>query len=263
MTEQQIKFDDGGAYERYMGDWSQRVGRAFLDWLAPAPGLRWVDVGCGNGAFTELLVDRCAPAGISGVDPSDAQLDFARKRPAGRLAKFERGDAMTLPFPDASFDAAVMALVIFFVPEPAQGVAEMVRVVRPGGSISAYAWDVLGGGFPLEPLRIELRAMGFEPVNPPSVAASKLDAMRDLWLGAGLDAVEARPITVERTFANFDEFWDISLAGSPTLRPTLAKMSPADIEQLKQRVIGRMQVDAGGRVTYSSRANAVKGRVPA
>ena len=51
----QIRFDDVAAYERYMGEWSRLAGETFLDWLAPKPGLRWLDVGCGNGAFTEAL----------------------------------------------------------------------------------------------------------------------------------------------------------------------------------------------------------------
>ena len=130
MTEPPIRFNDGAAYERMMGVWSRSAGDIFLDWLAPAPGLRWIDVGCGNGAFTELLVDRCAPAEVQGVDPAEGQLAFARKRPAARLAQFTQGDAMALPFAERKFDAAVMALVIFFVPQPAKGVAEMVRVVR-------------------------------------------------------------------------------------------------------------------------------------
>jgi SAM-dependent methyltransferase len=75
---------------------------------------------------------------------------------------------MALPFADGRFDAAVMALVIFFVPEPAKGVAEMARVVRSGGVIATYAWDLLGGGFPLEPIQAELRGMGINPVLPPS-----------------------------------------------------------------------------------------------
>jgi ubiquinone/menaquinone biosynthesis C-methylase UbiE len=53
MDGQQIRFDDGEAYERMMGTWSRLVGDIFLDWLAPRPGQRWIDVGCGNGAFTE------------------------------------------------------------------------------------------------------------------------------------------------------------------------------------------------------------------
>ncbi|MFN7985535.1 MAG: hypothetical protein U0Q11_27150 [Vicinamibacterales bacterium] len=73
MSTEQIRFNDGAAYERYMGVWSQKVGTAFLDWLAPEPGLRWLDIGCGNGAFTEMLLDRCAPSGVDGIDPSEAQ----------------------------------------------------------------------------------------------------------------------------------------------------------------------------------------------
>src|SRR5215470_5123008 len=240
MAEPQIRFDDGLSYERYMGDWSRRVGSVFLDWLAAPSGLKWIDVGCGNGAFTELLVETCAPTLVNGIDPSEAQIDFARKRPAARLAKFDLGDAMALPFPVDSFDAATMALVIFFVPDPAKGVAEMIRVVRPGGKVAAYAWDILGGGFTLEPIRIEIRAMGLKPLDPPSVEASRIETMRDLWTKAGLAAVETREITVQRTFANFEEFWKITLDGSPSTRPTIAAMSPADVDLLKTRVRARL-----------------------
>src|SRR5207244_6398203 len=108
--------------ERYMGKWSQLVGQTFLDWLAPRPRLRWLDVGCGNGAFTEMLAQQCAPVSAKGIDPSEEQLAYARTRPAACVAQFHRGDAMALPFPDGTFDAAVMPLVIFFVPDPARGV---------------------------------------------------------------------------------------------------------------------------------------------
>ena len=158
MAEDQIRFDDGAAYERMMGNWSQRAGGTFLDWLEASPGLKWIDVGCGNGAFTELLIERCAPVEVEGIDPSEGQLAFARIRPAARIAKFSRGDAMALPFPANTFDAATMALVIYFTPEPMKGVIEMARVVRSGGMVAAYAWDMFGGGFPLEPIRIEMRA---------------------------------------------------------------------------------------------------------
>ena len=138
MAEPQIRFDDGAAYERMMGVWTRLVGQIFLDWLAPPQNLKWLDVGCGNGAFTELIVERCAPAEVQGIDPSEGQLAFARTRPAARKAEFRLGDAMALPFPAKSFDAAVMALVLVFVPEPAKGVAEMARVVRPGGNLVAF-----------------------------------------------------------------------------------------------------------------------------
>src|SRR6516225_9229526 len=176
MAEPQIRFDDGLSYERYMGDWSRRVGSVFLDWLAAPSGLKWIDVGCGNGAFTELLVERCAPTLVNGIDPSEAQLDFARKRPAARLAKFERGDAMALPFPGDAFDAAIMALVIFFVPDPAKSVAEMARVVCPGGIVAAYVWDITTGGHPLDPMHHEMIAMGLTTPLPPRSDVTDLEA---------------------------------------------------------------------------------------
>jgi ubiquinone/menaquinone biosynthesis C-methylase UbiE len=73
-------------------------------------------------------------------------------RPGARGAVFLPGDAMDLPFDRARFDAAVMALVVYFVPDPARGIAEMVRVVRPDGLVAAYGWDLLGGGYPFDPV---------------------------------------------------------------------------------------------------------------
>jgi ubiquinone/menaquinone biosynthesis C-methylase UbiE len=261
MAELQIRFDDGLSYERYMGDWSRRAGNIFLDWLSAPPGLKWIDVGCGNGAFTELIVERCAPIEVQGIDPSEGQLAFAQKRPAARVAKFSRGDAMSLPFPANTFDAAIMALVIFFVPDPAKGVAEMARVVRPGGMVAAYAWDIFGGGFTLEPIRIEMRAMGLTVLNPPSPEASRIDVLRDLWTRAGLNEVETREITVQRTFPDFEDFWTTSLS-APSMRSVIAATAPNDIDLLKARVRARLPADATGHITYSARANAVKGRVP-
>ena len=261
MAQQQIRFEDGAAYERMMGVWSRIAGGIFLDWIAPRVGLRWADIGCGSGAFSELLVERCAPAEVQGIDPSEAQLAFARTRPAARLAQFRQGDAMALPFPADSFDAAVMALVIFFVPEPAKGVAEMVRVVAPGGTIAAYAWDMLGAGYPGEAIRAELREFGLNPPLPPSVGASRIDTLRALWTGAGLDEIETREITVQRSFADFDEFWAItSLAAA--IGSLVAAMPTADVERLKARVRERLPPDAAGHITYTARANAIKGRKP-
>jgi SAM-dependent methyltransferase len=255
----QIRFDDGAAYERYMGTWSQLAGETFLDWLAPQSGLRWLDVGCGNGAFTEMIVSRCAPISVQGIDPSDGQLAFARTRPALRAAQFRQGDAMALPFPADTFDAAVMPLVIFFVPDPAKGVAEMARVVCPGGIVTAYAWDMSGGGFPYAALQAEMRELGVAVPVPPSPGASRMDALQELWTRAGLNAVETREITVRRTFADFDDYWT-TIFGGPSVGPQLSAMASGDLARLNARMRARLPADAAGRITCSARANAVKGR---
>ena len=259
MDEQQIRFDDGQAYEDFMGRWSLLAGHAFLDWLAPAPGLRWVDVGCGNGAFTELLIDRCAAREVQGIDPSDEQLAFARARLAKAPAHFRQGDAMALPYPDGSFDAAVMALVIFFVPEPAKGVSEMARVIRPGGGACAYAWDILGGGFPYFALQEEMARLGHPPLWPPRVEAARIEALRQSWTDAGLVDVQTHELVVQRRFADFDAFWTAARKG-PRMAPRLSQMPGGDTDRLKERLRERLPAAADGSITCDARANAVRGR---
>jgi len=261
MTEQQILYTNGAAYERTIGTWSQLAGEAFLDWLAPSPNLNWIDVGCGNGAFTELLVQRCAPRAITGIDPAEAQLAYGRSRPAGRVAQFQKGDAMSLPFADDSFDAAVMALVIFFVPDPARGVAEMVRVVKPGGIVTAYAWDMMNGGFPFNAMQVEMNDLGIPPTFPPNASASRTEAMRDLWSAAGLSSVETNEYTVHRMYDDFEDLWATSSL-TASIAPKLGGMPPADVEVLKSRMRARCPSDASGRIACSAHVTAVKGQVP-
>jgi ubiquinone/menaquinone biosynthesis C-methylase UbiE len=256
------RFEDGAAYDQLMGHWTRLIGAVFLDWLAPRPGLRWIDIGCGSGAFTELIVERCEPTEVQAIDPSEDQVRFARTRRATPLAEYRQGDAMALPFGEDRFNAAVMALAIYFAPDPAKSVAEMARVVCPGGTVGAYAWDMFGGGFALEPILIELRALGVAHLQLPSVDASRTDVLKELWENAGLRDVETREIAVQRTFADFNEFWSISLKGSNVGR-TVAALSSDQSECLKERVRARLLTDAAGRVTYSARVNAIKGRVPA
>ena len=215
---------------------------------------------CGNGAFTDMLVERCAPAAVQGIDPSEAQLAFARTRPALHAAQFRQGDAMALPFADDTFDAAVMPLVIFFVPDPATGVAEMARVVSAGGIVAAYGWD-MNGGFPYRIQQAEMRAMGIGVPTPPNPGASQISALQDLWTSTGLEAIRTREITIQRTFADFDDYWT-TILGGPSVGPQLAAMAPDDIARLQERLRAQLPEDPAGRITYSARANAVEGRVP-
>lgn len=261
MTLPAIRFQDGGLYEQTMGVWSRAAGLIFLDWLAPAPGLHWADVGCGNGAFTELLMQRCAPGRVQGFDPSPEQLAYARTRPGAAGASFAEGDAQALPLPDASIDAAVMALVIFFVPDPARGVAEMARVTRPGGIVAAYAWDILGGGFPYRAIQGALRDRGFTPALPPSVGAANLDALQALWQGAGLVGIETRTITATREFADFDAFW-ANATMQATAAAALATLPPAEVAAIREALRTRLPAEPDGRIVHTARANAIRGRVP-
>jgi SAM-dependent methyltransferase len=257
MAEQAIRFDDGAAYEQYMGVWSQEAGSKFLDWLNPAMQQNWLDVGCGNGAFTQLLLERCNAKSVQGIDPSPEQIHFAQNRFARTNAHFMLGESMDLPLPDACVDYAVMALVIFFLTDPARGVAEMARVLKAGGVASAYAWDIEGSGFPWADIQNGLRTIGHTPALPPSPHAANLDALRQSWHAAGFVEVQTHKLTVERTFGSFEEYWRIGLQG-PSIRSRTDKLSQDERQALKEAVRAQMG-GAGEQITVSAHAHAVKG----
>lgn len=261
MSEQpQIRFDDGAAYETYMGVWSRKVGDRFLDWLSPPSDLSWLDVGAGNGAFTALLAERARPRAILGVDPSPAQLDYARSRGDVPGARFAAGHAMELPVEDNSVDAAVMALVIAFVPDPPKGVAEMVRAVKPGGLVAAYMWD-WPEGFPFHHSHRIIEDRGLPAVPPPSWEASRAERLVELWQGAGLADIGCRAITVERTFPDFETLWAITLTG-PRVAMLAATLGAEVKASIRQELKDSLGVDEGKPVTLRATANAISGRVP-
>ena len=90
--------------------------------------------------------------------------------------------------------------------------------------------------------------------------ASRLDVMEELWRGAGLEDVETRVITVQRTYADFDDYWTIA-KGGPSAGGVLAAMTAGQTAELVARLRARLSADASGRITVTARANAVRGRV--
>ena len=262
MSEASQTFSDGKAYELLMGRWSRRVGGVFIDWLKPPFHQAWLDVGCGNGAFTEEIIARCYPSAVTGIDPSGPQITYARSREGTKMATFEVGGAEALPFADAGFDAAIMALVISFLPNPAKAVAEMARVVRPGGWIAAYMWDIPGGGVPLQPIYEALLAMGLEAPHPPNPPVSTLPVMQQLWEAAGLAHVSTRVIPINVEHADFNAFWAANIVPVGPLGGILRDMPEQQKDQLRYHLHRILPVQPDGRIVYEAVSNAVKGQVP-
>ena len=254
-------FTDGKAYERLMGRWSQIAGAKFLDWVDPPKHRHWIDVGCGNGAFTEVLIARAAPAAVTGIDPSDGQIDYARTRAGAKLAQFRVGDAQALPFADDSFDAASMALVITFLSDPAKAAREMARVVKPGGIVATYMWDIPGGGFPIRPLGEAMKSLGLEEPARPNTEAARRDNLQAFWQQAGLRSIDTTVIRIRVAYADFDDFWASSTMPVGPAGKAVAEMSPATREQVKARLREQLPIAADGSISYEAFANAVKGRV--
>lgn len=254
-------FDDGAAYEHMMGRWSTQVAQPFLAWLALPPGLAWVDVGCGDGSLTQALMQHQRPASVVGVDPAPAQLSHARQRVTADGVCFVAGDAQALPLPDGSVDAAVMALVLFFLPDPALGVHELARVLRAGGTAAAYQWDLDGGGLPLQPIVDAVEAEGHTTQRPPSAWTASCGALDTLWQHAGLVDVQTCAFTVNRRFDSFDDYWRTA-QGSPRLRALLATLEAPALQRVRSHVRCRLGVVHDGPLVATARAHAVQGRKP-
>jgi SAM-dependent methyltransferase len=257
---QPVRFSDGASYDTMMGVWSRLVGDIFLTWINPATGLDWIDVGCGSGAFTRLALERCAPRSILGIDPSEAQLEFARSQEIGPVASFERGDAMALRLRDNSVDVATAALVVHFMPDPIMSIAEMVRVVRPGGVVAAYAWDLSGGGFPYESVHREMNRLGLRAPDPPHPNAGDEQELLHLWRVAGLERVSQRKIEVSRLFATFEDYWRIATQ-SPRIAAALADSPDKVVTQLAKNLRLSLPQRPDGTYLPTARANAIAGHV--
>jgi SAM-dependent methyltransferase len=259
------RWASGEPYEAYVGRWSRRVTPEFLAWLGTSAGADWLDVGCGTGALTATILATRAPRRVVGIDRSAGFLDLARQQLAGTQAELREADALRLPFPAAAFDAVVSGLVLNFVPDPAQAVAEMARVVRPGGAVAIYVWDYAEG--------MELMRRFWEAAAALDPRAAELDegrrfplcrpeALRGLLEDAGLAAVATRAIDVPTVFRDFDDYWTPFLGGQGPAPAYCVTLADSTRTALAQRLRASLPIRPDGSIHLTARAWAVRGRRP-
>jgi SAM-dependent methyltransferase len=255
----------GGAYERYMGRWSRLVAERFVAWVGPAPGLRWLDVGCGTGALTSAVTTRCRPHLIVGVDRSWAFAEVAAAAMAPGSGATAVADAQALPFRDATFDAAAGGLVLNFLPEPAAALSEIVRTVRPGGLIGAYVWDYAEGMAFLR--HFWDAASSVDPSAAPLDEGHRFplcrpEPLRALWTDAGLDDVQVTPIEVPTHFGGFADLWEPFLAGQGPAAGYVAALHPESRDRVREALRASLATAPDGSIALTARAWGVKGRAP-
>jgi ubiquinone/menaquinone biosynthesis C-methylase UbiE len=260
MPEIKVAFDNADAYERYMGRWSRAVGEKFLAWLDLPKSLRWLDVGCGSGAFSELVGERCAPKSLSGVDPSAAQIEFARSRtPNG---DFRVADAMSLPHRDGEFDVVASALVLHFIPDRARAFAEMKRVAKPGSLVTGYTWErtAISDFAPYAPMMRAIHSLGVEPMQSPTVPEQSPEGLRASVQAAGLAGIEVSRIEASQTFRDFDDYWEIQTLTISPAGKTVAQLDEGQRARLRHVLLETLPAAADGTISYPARAVAFKAR---
>ncbi|MCY7400120.1 MAG: class I SAM-dependent methyltransferase [Nocardioides sp.] len=245
----------GEAYDRFMGRYSRPLAVDFADWLETSPGQRAIDVGCGPGALTGVLVDRLGGDAVAAVDPSPPFVEACRARfPA---VDVRQGTADSLPYDDDTFDLAAACLVVHFMPDPVAGLVEMARVTRAGGWTAAAVWDLAGSRAPMWPVWAafaEVRPGGLAEEHLPG--GSEGDLVRILE-GAGLRDVEAVEIPVTVTHETFEEWWEPYLQGVGPIGAELASLEPGDRQRVADLCRDRL---GAGPFDITAVAYAARGR---
>jgi SAM-dependent methyltransferase len=252
----------GIAYERFMGRWSHFVAREFLRWLAIPPERVWLDVGCGTGSITRLILESYRPKEIFAIDSSSEFISAAKRSISHPTVHFKVGLAQSLDLESDSVDAIVSGLVLNFVPQPKDAIREMLRVTKPDGTIGIFLWDYADGmqmlryfwdaAVELDPKAREVD----EGIRFPLCQAGQLES---LVRKAGLKQVEAKAIEVKTVFQNFDDYWQPFLGNVGPASSYTMSLNQQDRQKLEEKLRKALPVDKNGSISLNARAWAVKG----
>ncbi|HEY5095393.1 MAG TPA: class I SAM-dependent methyltransferase, partial [Candidatus Eremiobacteraceae bacterium] len=200
-----------------------------------------------------------------GFDISETYIDYARERTNDSRATFAVADGQAFTCADATYDVAVAGLCLSAMPDQPRAVAEMMRVVKPGGIVGAYVWD-FGG-------KMQMLTHFWETVEAldpgsqdsdidPQFAICKPEPLAELFRSAGLHDVEVRAIDAPTVFKDFDDYWNPFLTGKAPAQQHTASLSTERRELLRDRLRSTLPVSRNGSILLIARAWAVKARVP-
>jgi SAM-dependent methyltransferase len=233
-------------YDLVIGAVTARVGEDLLDAVGAGRGARLLDLGCGPGTITAAAAARGAHA--TGVDLAEGMLAVGRERhPHLELVT---GDAEELPFPDDTFDAVVGGFVLNHLPDPEAAIAEVARVLAPGGRVAVAVWQRPEANPLLGELTHAVRDAGVEvrgglPQGPDPYRLSDEPGMRAFLQLAGPERIEVRPLRITHEAAGVGDLWNGLLGGTARISTVLARQ-PEDVRaRVRDAFAARVAPDGG------------------
>jgi len=263
MTEKEAWQVSAGAAEVYeakfvpaiFAEWGPRTA----DGARVAAGDRVLDVACGTGVVARECVRRGAR--VTGVDLNEGMLKVAR-----RLAPdidYVSGDAASLPFNDEAFDVVACQFALMFFPEPVRAVAEMARVLRPGGRIGLSTWSVIEK----TPVYVVLRDLLSRHLDEAAGAVMQAPftfgdegRLNEIFAEAGLTGVEFKTDTGAMKFESVADLVATEVRGSP-LAERFDDAALAALTADAEREMAGLESDGPGFV-FPASAIVVSARKP-
>jgi SAM-dependent methyltransferase len=250
----------GSAYDSFMGRYSRPLAEQFADAAGVTAGETGVDVGCGPGALTGVLMERLGTGSVFACDPSPPFCDECAARHPGVVVK--QGRAEAIPFETDTADHAMAQLVLHFVSAPETAAREMARVVRPGGSVAACVWDFDDG---MKMLRAFWdAALSIDPQAPDEARTLRFGRpaeIADLFASVGLERIQESTLAVSSTYSSFDELWNGFLAGVGPAGSYCVGLPPAEQDRLRTALLIRLGSPSGS-FTLGAVARCAVARVP-
>jgi SAM-dependent methyltransferase len=237
---------NAAGYEQFMGRWSQKLAPLFIDFAGVADGEKILDVGCGTGSLTLALAKAADLAKIAAIDYSPVFVEELIRRNTSPRIDVRQADACALPFESGTFDRALALLVLHYVPETGKAVAEMRRVVRPGGVVAAAVWDHLGGMPGMRMMIDTVAALGeggrqlrnrfcFQPMMQPG-------ELKRTFVEQGILDIAEIELMIRMDYQSFADYWAPIAAGEGPLGKYVAALDPAE----------RARTDAAVRDAYEA-----------
>ncbi len=231
------------AYDGYIGRWSRLFVPAVLEAAEIAAGDRVIDVSTGTGEAARMILPIVGPSGlVIGADLSLAMLEGARRRLDGTAFYPAVADGQILPFGNVSADAVICQLGLQFFADPASGLAEFRRVLRPGRCAAicvvssadrAPMWgilaEVLGRFLPEQRDVLQL-----------TFALSDAGRVEQLLAGAGFRDVHVERQTRSDVIAGFDAYWDPIETGTGSIPQAYLSLCAADRRAVREEVTARL-----------------------
>lgn len=233
----------------------------FLDWLNFPKHSSWLDLGCGTGALSEAVHNRCEPSHLSCIDPSSEFLEKAKQRLHG-YGDLAIGDATDIPKADNSFDIIVSGLALNFFPDLHASLIEMKRVLKPNGTVAAYVWDYAGR---MDFLRafwdaaVELDPNAHELDEGNRFSICDHVELESAFKKAGLIEIQSSFLVINIVFKDFDDCWNPFLGKQGPAPGYLATLSEERRGQLRKRVCKKLPIARDGSISLLARTIAIRG----
>ena len=245
-----------------------RYGQRTVERLGLGNGAHVLDVCCGTGASALPAAQGVCPQGrVVAVDLAEELLELGRAKATARelrCLEFRRGDMTALDFPDGEFDAVVCVFGIFFVPDMEVQVAELWRLVKPGGQLAVTTWgpDIFAPAYDIWLAAVRgVRPDLYSAFNPWDRITTP-EAVRKLFVDAGIPYASVVAEEGYQDLRTPDDFWTIALGSG--LRWTIDEMGTAAANEIKREILDKLAARRIARVaTNVIYALAQKPQVPA